>query len=158
MRSTSLYVFIALGALLISCTSAAPIPGLAKSDKPTQGLIAKSGMPIQDLTEWGKQLVKSFLKKFENMTMAEAEVKTSTDSVGNEVDALIQVTFDVIQSFFNGMNEALVEEQRNMDGGRGDRHRGYSESYDASEVLASITAFTWNMFKLLPQIGSKYFG
>ena len=140
MKSTSLYVFIALGALLISQSSAAPTSVLEK------------------LKKWEKKLERKLEKKFlGNETIAEAEVKISAGSAGNQVDALLQMTFDGIQSFFDGMNEALAEEQHNKDGGHGVRRRGHSESYDASEALASITAFTWNMFKLFPQIGSKFF-
>lgn len=138
MKSTSLYGFIALGALLISHSSAAPI----------------SGIKIVD----GDNLKKSEKNFLGNKPITEAKVKRSADSVENQADTLLQMTFDGIQSFFDGMNEALAEEQHNKGGGHGVHHRGHSESYDASEALASITAFTWNMVKLFPQIGSGFFG
>ena len=125
MKFTSLYVFIALGALLIGHTSAAPIPGLAE------------------------KLITTFLGQSKNST-AEAEAAIS-DSDGNQVDALIQVAFDGIQAFFDGMNEALAEEQQNSDRGRG--YTGYD---DTSE--ADIARFTFNMLKLVPQLASGFFG
>ena len=145
MKSTSFYVFIALGALLISHSSAAPISGF----KTVGDNLKKLEKKVE------KKLEKIFLG---NKPITEAEVKTSAGSVENQVDALLQMTFDGIQSFFDGMNEALAEEQQNRDGGHGVRRRGHSESYDASEALASITALTLNMAKLFPQIGSKFFG
>lgn len=100
MKSTSLYLFIALGALLISHTSAAPTSGLVKL---------------------GKELLKFLLSSNE-----QAEVETS-DSDGNQVDALIQVLFD-------GMNELLaIEEQYNGrsqgNGRRGRRNGSHGHGY-----------------------------
>ena len=127
---SSLYVFIALGALLISHTSAAPT----------------SGLPAL-----GKELIKLLVSSNE-----QAEAETSS-SVGNQVDALIQMTSDGVQAFIDGMNEALAEEQRSHgEGGHGGR--GYSDSFETSDALAYITGFTWNMIKLLPKLGSGFFG
>ena len=105
MKSTSLYVFIALGALLISQSSAAPTSIFEK------------------LRKWEKKVED---KLFGKKPITEAKVKTPAGSAGNQVDAFLQMTFDGIQSFFDGMNEALAEEQHNKDGGHGVRRRGHS--------------------------------
>ena len=128
MKSASLYVITVLVALLIGHTATAPISGLA---------------------EWGKELITTFLGQSKNST-DEAEAAIS-DSDGNQVDALIQVVFDGIQAYFDGMNEALAEEQQN-----GDRGRGYIGYDDTSE--ADITGFTLNMLKLIPQLASGFLG
>lgn len=88
MKSTSLYVFLALGALFISHTSAAP---------------------ISELASLGKEFIKFLVSSNEQ---AEVEAETS-DSVENQVDALIQVAFD-------GMNDALEVAQQYIGG----RYRG----------------------------------
>ena len=87
MKSASLYVFIALGALLISHTTAAPISDL------------------------DKELVKLLVSSNE-----QAEAETS-NSIKSQVDALIQMAFEGMQAFFEGVNEALAEEQQYGDGG-----------------------------------------
>lgn len=85
MKSASLYVFIALGALLISRTSAAPT----------------SGLPAQS-----KELIKLIVSSNEQ---AKAE---TADSVGHQV---IQTAFDGIQVFLDSVNEALAEQQQYSD-------------------------------------------
>jgi hypothetical protein len=89
MKSASLCVFtIALGALLISHTSAAPT----------------SGFPTL-----GKGLIKLLVS---SNVLAEAE---TSDSVGNQVNTLIRMAFGGIQTFFDNVNEALAEEQQYSD-------------------------------------------
>lgn len=87
MKFASLYIFIALGALLISHTSAASISGLK--------------LP------WRKTLVSS-------NELAEAE-RSNSQTIENQVDALIQMAYDGAQAFFDGVNEALAEEQKDGD-------------------------------------------
>ena len=117
MKSASLYVFIALGALLISHASAAPT----------------SGLPAL-----GKELIKLLVSSNE-----QAEAETS-DSVGNQVDALIQMASDGVQAFVDGVNEALAEEQQY--GGYGGRWKG--GYIDASNVRAHINNFLGTTLKL----------
>ena len=90
MKSTSLYVFIALGALIIGHTAAAPISDL------------------------GKELIKLLVSSNE-----QAEAETS-DSIKSQVHALIQMAFEGMQEFFDSVNEALAEEQQYGGGGYGD--------------------------------------
>ena len=92
MKSASLYVFIALGALLISHTSAAPIYELAKL---------------------GKDFIKFLVSSTNEQAEAEAEAAREAefekaDLIGKQVDALIQVAFD-------GMNEVLAIAQDYLD-------------------------------------------
>ena len=100
MKSASLYVFIALGALLISHTSAAPISALAQLGK-----------------EFIKFLVSSTNEQAEaeaaREAAREAEIEKS-DLIGKQVDALIQVAFD-------GMNEVLAAAQEYLDNRQGNR-------------------------------------
>ena len=105
MKSASIYLFIALGALLVSHTTAAPTSGLVKL---------------------GKELIKFLLSSNE-----QAEVETS-DSDENQVDALIQVLFDrmnellAVEEKYNG---------RGYGGqGNGRPGRGYS-SHDRYNTL-----------------------
>ena len=92
MKSASLYIFIALGALLISRTSAAPI--------------SAAGL---------KELIKFLVSSNE---LAEAE-RSNSQTIGNQVDALIQMAYDGAQVFFDGVNEALAEEKKDGDGNPG---------------------------------------
>ena len=89
MKSASLYVFIALGALIIGHTAAAPISDL------------------------GKELTKLLMSLNE-----QAEAETS-DSIKSQEGAIIQMAFDSMQAFSDGVNEALAEEQQYDDGGYG---------------------------------------
>ena len=109
MKSASLYVFIALGALLISRTSAAPT----------------SGPP-----SLSKELIKFLVSSNE---LAEAE-RSNSQIIGNQVDALIQMAYDGAQAFFDGVNEALAEEQNHGDSGR----RNHGGSTDASYLKAHV--------------------
>ena len=106
MKSASLYVFIALGALLISHSSAAP---------------------IYDLAKLGKEFIKFLVSSTNELAEAEAEAEAEAareaareaefekaDLIGKQVDALIQVAFD-------GMNEVLAIAQDYLDKRRGNR-------------------------------------
>ena len=132
MRFASLYVFIALGAVLvISHTSAAPTSDLPASSK-----------------ELAKHLVSS-------NKQADHEAETSE----TQADALTQMTLAGIQLFFDGMNEIIAEEQQYGEGGYSDHGRGSSDSFETSEDLAAyINGFTWNMAKLLPRFASGFAG
>ena len=88
MKFTSLYVFIALGALLISHTSAAPTPVLPA---------------------FNKELIKLLMS---SNVLATAE---TADSHGSHVNTLIQMAFGGIQTFFDNIYEALAEEQQYSD-------------------------------------------
>lgn len=88
MKSVSLYVFIALGALLISCSSAAP---------------------TYDLAALGKELLKRLVSSTEQ---AEAETSVSAQAVESQEDVLIQKAVAGIQSFLDGVNEVLAEQQQ----------------------------------------------
>ena len=108
MKSASLYIFIALGALLISCTSAAPI----------------SGSTLQP----GRQPLVS------SNELAEAE-RSNSQTIENQVDALVQMAYDGAQAFFDGVNEALAEEKKHGSGGQ--RNRGGNK--EASNLKAPAT-------------------
>ena len=102
MKSASLYVFIALGALLVSHASAAPISALAQLGK-----------------EFIKFLVSSTNEQAEaeaaREAAREAEIeKSNLSMIGKQVDALIQVAFD-------GMNEVLAAAQEYLDNQQGNR-------------------------------------
>ena len=103
MKSTSLYVFIALSALIIGHTTAAPISNL------------------------GKELIKLLVSSNE-----QAEAETS-DSIKNQVGALIQMAFDGMQAFFDGVNEALAEEQQYSNG-------GYTSNAQINSMLSTIVS------------------
>ena len=124
MKSASLYVFIALGALLISHASAVPISGL-----PTLS----------------KELIKLLVSSNER---AEAE-RLDSQTIGNQVDALIQMAYDGAQAFFDGVNEALAEEQNY--GGRGNR----GGSMDASNLKAHVNNFFGTAFKVASDLFGK---
>ena len=130
MRFASLYVFTALGAvLIISHTSAAP---------------------TSDLSALSKELAKRLVSSTE-----QAEAETSQ----TEADALTQMALAGIQLFFDGVNEVLAEEQQYGEGGYSDHGHGSSDSFETSEDLAAyINGFTWNMAKLLPQFASGFAG
>ena len=89
MKSASIYVFIALGAILISYTSAAPVP------------------QDDSLTVLGRQLM-SLLSS--SMTNAEAEIETSDSDSDQEinVDALIQ-------AFIEGMTAEEEQDGSRVD-------------------------------------------
>ena len=88
MKFASLYVFIALGALLVSHASAAPTSGLPAINKELIKLLVSSNV------------------------LAKAEI---SDSRGSHVNTLIQMAFGGIQTFLDNINEALAEEQQYSD-------------------------------------------
>ena len=88
MKFTSLYVFIALGALIISHTFAAP----------------------------GTSVLPVFNKELKLLMSSNVLSKAETaDSRGSYVNTLIQMAFGGIQTYFDNINEALAEEQQYSD-------------------------------------------
>jgi hypothetical protein len=126
MKSASLYVFIALGALLISHTSAAPTSGLSML---------------------GKDLIKLLVSSNEQ---AEAE-KSGSQTIGNQVDALIQMAYNGAQAFFDGVNEALAEEQQYGGGYSG----GYVDAASLANLKAHVNNFLGTTFKLASDVFGK---
>ena len=123
MKSVSLYMFIALGALLISCSSAAP---------------------TYDLAALGKELLKRLVSSTEQ---AEAETSVSAQAVESQEDVLIQKTVAGIQSFLEGVNEVLAEQQQ--DDGYGDD--GYADGYQNEESNANAQ-FIGTILSLIPTL------
>ena len=123
MKSVSLYVFIALGALLISCSSAAP---------------------TYDLAALGKELLKRLVSSTEQ---AEAETSVSAQAVESQEDVLIQKAVAGIQSFLEGVNEVLAEQQQ--DDGYGDD--GYADGYQNEESNANAQ-FIGTILSLIPTL------
>lgn len=124
MKSVSLYVFIALGALLISCSSAAP---------------------TYDLAALGKELLKRLVSSTEQ---AEAETSVSAQAVESQEDVLIQKAVAGIQSFLDGVNEVLAEQQQD-DGYYGDD--GYADGYQNEESNANAQ-FIGTILSLIPTL------
>jgi hypothetical protein len=107
MKSTSLYVFIALGALLISHTSAAPIADLAKL---------------------GKEFIKFLVS---SNKQAEAETSDS-QTFGDQVDALIQVAYDGMNEVLAAAQQ--YADNQYQYGARGGRYyHGDSGRFDTFE-------------------------
>lgn len=123
MKSVSLYMFIALGALLISCSSAAP---------------------TYDLAALGKELLKRLVSSTER---AEAETSVSAQAVESQEDILVQKAVAGIQSFLEGVNEVLAEQQQ--DDGYGDD--GYAGGYQNEESNANAQ-FIGTILSLIPTL------
>ena len=104
MKSASLYVFIALGALLISHSSAAPMAyDLAKLGKEFIKILVSSTNE-QAIAEAAEAEAEAEAAEAEAEAAREAAHEAEfekADLIGKQVDALIQVAFD-------GMNEVLA--------------------------------------------------
>lgn len=121
MKSASLYVFIALGALLISHSSAAPMAyDLAKLGREFLNIFLSSTNE-QAIAEAAEAEAEAAEAEAEAAREAAREAEfEKADLIGKQVDALIQVAFD-------DMNEVLAIAQDYLE--KQDKKSLYKDSF-----------------------------